>query len=189
MEVKNARGIDEAGTAKLINNLKKKAEELQGSPVLFELIQVSLSSFFYSLINNCYIIIIIVHIFDTIFHCYSLLIMIIIKKMARDLLTENNRPHEDCPICLVPFEESEDFIKTPCFHYFHNECFMSYCQTYAKKQDKKKEKKERKEDKKKRNEERNEEKRKKKKKRKERKGRKEGKERKKTTYKINIFVI
>jgi hypothetical protein len=43
LEIKNARGIDEAGTVKLLNALKKKAEELRGSPVLFELIQVNLT--------------------------------------------------------------------------------------------------------------------------------------------------
>ena len=41
MVVKNARGIDETGTTGLMNHLIKKAEELRGSPVLFELIQVT----------------------------------------------------------------------------------------------------------------------------------------------------
>lgn len=40
MEVRHSRGIDEAGTVKLINQLKAKCEELKGFPVLFELIQV-----------------------------------------------------------------------------------------------------------------------------------------------------
>ena len=131
MVVKNARGIDESGTTGLMNHLIKKAEELRGSPVLFELIQVTTTQQEQQQDTKNREI---QHITTTTSNLFSLPLPSIplpLLQLARDLLTENNRPHEDCPICLIAFEENEDFVKTPCFHYFHIDCFMSYCQTYV----------------------------------------------------------
>eukprot|EP01102_Stenamoeba_stenopodia_P017343 TRINITY_DN6198_c0_g1_i1.p1 TRINITY_DN6198_c0_g1~~TRINITY_DN6198_c0_g1_i1.p1 ORF type:complete len:554 (+),score=154.17 TRINITY_DN6198_c0_g1_i1:159-1820(+) len=48
---------------------------------------------------------------------------------GKELLTMSNKPSEGCSICLCPFEEDDDettIVRTPCFHYFHRDCFISW---------------------------------------------------------------
>eukprot|EP01111_Echinosteliopsis_oligospora_P010265 TRINITY_DN3164_c0_g1_i1.p1 TRINITY_DN3164_c0_g1~~TRINITY_DN3164_c0_g1_i1.p1 ORF type:complete len:181 (-),score=39.37 TRINITY_DN3164_c0_g1_i1:81-623(-) len=52
-------------------------------------------------------------------------------EQAREEMTVNNRPHGECAICLCVFDENghenmDWFVKTDCYHYFHDECFKSY---------------------------------------------------------------
>ena len=46
--------------------------------------------------------------------------------MAKDGLTEGNIPHCECAICLENFSEGDNFIKTDCYHYFHQACLVRY---------------------------------------------------------------
>ena len=37
-----------------------------------------------------------------------------------------NIPYGSCVICLEKFEESDSFLKTDCYHYFHSNCLLRY---------------------------------------------------------------
>ncbi|KAL4716718.1 hypothetical protein ACJJTC_004837 [Scirpophaga incertulas] len=43
--------------------------------------------------------------------------------IVQENLTDRNRPSEKCVICLYNFEKEDVFIRTQCYHYFHNHCF------------------------------------------------------------------
>jgi len=45
---------------------------------------------------------------------------------AKDFINSRNIPSDDCCICLCPFEDDEDFFKTPCAHCFHAECLARW---------------------------------------------------------------
>lgn len=45
---------------------------------------------------------------------------------AKDCLTDNNVPSCVCAICLCHFQDSDEFTKTDCYHYFHCGCLARY---------------------------------------------------------------
>ncbi|XP_003746922.1 E3 ubiquitin-protein ligase RNF25 [Galendromus occidentalis] len=45
---------------------------------------------------------------------------------AVDHLTAGNSPDCQCSICLYDFTETDVFVKTGCFHYFHGHCLSRY---------------------------------------------------------------
>lgn len=42
--------------------------------------------------------------------------------LIREQLTESNLPTGQCVICLYGFKDGDEFTKTGCYHYFHNNC-------------------------------------------------------------------
>ena len=46
--------------------------------------------------------------------------------MAREFLTQNNRPASECPICLLSFHEADVFFRPSCFHHVHSFCLGKY---------------------------------------------------------------
>ncbi|XP_069134323.1 E3 ubiquitin-protein ligase RNF25-like [Argopecten irradians] len=49
-----------------------------------------------------------------------------IIELAKESLTEGNVPHCPCTICLEHFCEGEEFTRTGCYHYFHQNCLYRY---------------------------------------------------------------
>lgn len=45
---------------------------------------------------------------------------------AKDSLTDNNMPSCACAICLCHFQDTHEFTKTECYHYFHSGCLARY---------------------------------------------------------------
>ncbi|EDV22072.1 uncharacterized protein TRIADDRAFT_59196 [Trichoplax adhaerens] len=54
------------------------------------------------------------------------LILLELVEYVKDSLTANNIPICKCAICLRHFMDASNFIKTDCYHYFHNACIMRY---------------------------------------------------------------
>ncbi|KAK6625488.1 hypothetical protein RUM43_005786 [Polyplax serrata] len=52
-----------------------------------------------------------------------------IIEVVRERLTESNLPSCHCVICLYGFSESDQFIKTQCYHYFHSYCLVCHLKT------------------------------------------------------------
>lgn len=46
--------------------------------------------------------------------------------IVRDHLTKSNLPRGQCVICLYDFVDGDLFIKTQCYHYFHNHCLANH---------------------------------------------------------------
>ncbi|XP_064396032.1 E3 ubiquitin-protein ligase RNF25-like isoform X3 [Halichondria panicea] len=51
-------------------------------------------------------------------------------EFTKECLTDNNLPSGECAICLSGFEESDEFQKTDCYHYFHLPCLADYLHYY-----------------------------------------------------------
>ena len=61
-------------------------------------------------------------------------------QLVRETLTTSNVPHGDCAICLCDFlDESRQFIRTECYHYFHASCMSKYQQHWLREQKEKSE--------------------------------------------------
>jgi len=62
----------------------------------------------------------------------SILLQVI--ELAVEILTSSNSPSGDCSICLSPFNDTTEYMKTEnCFHSFHCNCFAMWWQ-YKKKE-------------------------------------------------------
>ncbi|XP_078484101.1 E3 ubiquitin-protein ligase RNF25-like [Ciona intestinalis] len=51
-------------------------------------------------------------------------------ELAKESLTLNNIPCDPCPVCLLSFQADDDFLKSPCFHHFHDHCLLQYYNHY-----------------------------------------------------------
>ncbi|XP_072949452.1 E3 ubiquitin-protein ligase RNF25 [Epargyreus clarus] len=47
-------------------------------------------------------------------------------ELVRENITKSNLPSGQCVICLYGFANGDAFIKTQCYHYFHNHCLASH---------------------------------------------------------------
>ncbi|KAG6444561.1 E3 ubiquitin-protein ligase RNF25 [Manduca sexta] len=47
-------------------------------------------------------------------------------ELIREYLTQKNLPSGQCVICLYGFTNGDVFIKTQCYHHFHNHCLASH---------------------------------------------------------------
>merc|ERR1719316_2570577 len=50
-----------------------------------------------------------------------------VKSDAKELLGEDGEP-VGCPICMEAF--TDEAVRTPCSHYFHEECLAKWCKTH-----------------------------------------------------------
>ncbi|XP_051904813.1 E3 ubiquitin-protein ligase RNF25 isoform X3 [Hippocampus zosterae] len=110
ISIHNPRGLSDDKLSSLQRSLELEAESCVGSPILYQLIEVTAVTLY--LKHD-------VQPFQPFFFNF------VIQK-AKEILTESNIPHGNCVICLYGFKEGESFSKTRCYHYFHSHCLGRY---------------------------------------------------------------